>query len=355
MQLLLICIAVGVIVAAATAWFLYQNRTEYWRAQACDTFQKALIQELQKRDTMDVPFIQRGNFQLVEDSVDIQKPLKRRIRTEFGEKEYIIPYERHSNNMEKILGTQGMFSYVLHLAPLNPESLNMLWAKLMAEKDFQGNTVVRISVSDWQERETYAYSADSLSALRSDSIVSYYLGERSEMGVTGYISYPWWKAFSLKDIFLLGLLVIGCCSLFFMQECFIKLYRRFFVKHEPAVIVKEVPVIAANKSESHIYQMDEDLFFDADLGMLKRLSNPDEFLKLAPQTAKLLQGFLDADKYKLSVNDILDLLWKGDKSAQEGRVHTAVKRLRENLFFFSGWTIENTTSVYQLKPPASSR
>ncbi len=355
-QFLLIYIAVGIVVAAVTAWALYQNRTEYWRAQACKTFQKALIQELQKRDTMDVFFLSSGTSELSSKfDKDKKESVKRKITSEFGEKEFIIPYEKYKNNIESTLGTHGMYSYVLAMDPLKADSLNVLWEKLMAEKDFFGRTMVRTSVSDWREHETYAYSADSLSVQRSDSIVSYYLGLRSEIGVTGYIYYPWWKTFSLKDVFLLSLLIIGCCLLFFIQEYFIRLYHRLFVKQVSTVILKEVPVIAADKTESHIYKMDEDLLFDAGLGMLKRMNNPDEFLKLMPQGAKLLQGFLDAEKYTLSVNEILDLLWKGDKNAQEGRVHTAIKRLRENLLSFSGWTIVNITSAYQLRPPASSR
>lgn len=45
------------------------------------------------------------------------------------------------------------------------------------------------------------------------------------IGVTGYVYYHWWTAFTAKDMVLLCALVLGCFLLYFIQEYIIKVYR----------------------------------------------------------------------------------------------------------------------------------
>lgn len=40
--MLLTCVAIGIIAAIITGWFLYQNRMEFWKTQARSTFRVAL-------------------------------------------------------------------------------------------------------------------------------------------------------------------------------------------------------------------------------------------------------------------------------------------------------------------------
>ena len=133
-----------------------------------------------------------------------------------------------------------------------------------------------------------SYSNDLSYLSKSDSLISCYLGYRCEIGVTGYVHSFWWKVFTLKDKILLGALVVASLLLFFVQEFMIRIYRRLFIK--------EIPVIAMDKSQSHIYQLEDDCFFDADSMNLK---NSVVNVKLTPLPATLLQGFLDAQDNKL--------------------------------------------------------
>ena len=48
--MLLIYVAIGIIAAVITGWFVYQNRMEYWETQARSAFRVALGKELQKRN-----------------------------------------------------------------------------------------------------------------------------------------------------------------------------------------------------------------------------------------------------------------------------------------------------------------
>lgn len=145
--------------------------------------------------------------------------------------------------------------------------------------------------------------------------------------MTGFTYFSWWKVLTLKDKILLGALVVACLLLFFVQEFMIRIYRRLFIK--------EIPVIAVNKSQSHIYQLEDDCFFDADSMSLK---NSTVNVKLTPLLATLLQGFLDAQDNKLSINEIIMLLWP-DSAGTSERVHTTIGRLRKCLSKID-WIVE---------------
>ncbi|WP_147331302.1 MULTISPECIES: winged helix-turn-helix domain-containing protein [Bacteroides] len=75
-------------------------------------------------------------------------------------------------------------------------------------------------------------------------------------------------------------------------------------------------------------------------------------MKLTSMPAKLLQGFLEAEKRRLSVNEIIELLWSGD-AVDIARVYTIIKRLRKDLITLSDWKIMNENDSYQLKNPHS--
>ena len=62
--MLLIYVAIGIIAAVITGWFVYQNRMEYWETQARSAFRVALGKELQKRNEVDVYFSSSGNIRV---------------------------------------------------------------------------------------------------------------------------------------------------------------------------------------------------------------------------------------------------------------------------------------------------
>ena len=64
------------------------------------------------------------NFKLPNDSIDIKKdPIKIPIASEFGKKDFLVPYEKHHYNIEQSSDKRGMHSYLLKVSPLNADSI----------------------------------------------------------------------------------------------------------------------------------------------------------------------------------------------------------------------------------------
>ncbi|MGG6547246.1 UNVERIFIED_CONTAM: helix-turn-helix domain-containing protein, partial [Prevotella sp. 15_C9] len=74
------------------------------------------------------------------------------MESEYGKKDFFVPYEKYFHNVEQSSNLRGMHSYILHMFPLQADSLNRIWYRLLEEMNYSGKTVVRISVADWDER-----------------------------------------------------------------------------------------------------------------------------------------------------------------------------------------------------------
>ena len=144
---------------------------------------------------------------------------------------------------------------------------------------------------------------------------------------------------------LMVALIVSCILLFFMRGYVYRVYYRLFVKEKHIVIEKEVPVVVGRESRPHTYRLEEGVYFDADSRLLKK---GDDVVKLAPLLARLLQGFLDAENYTLSNDEILHLLWP-DGSGTQDKLYQNIKRLRNYLSKISICTVEGEKFVYHLK------
>lgn len=339
-KLLLMYAMIGVLGACVTGYFLYQNKVKYWKQQAYDAFPIALKQELKKRESINVYFATSGNANLPEDVTESKIVT---MESEYGKKEYEISYLKILHNIGTNSLQKGIHSIKLEKHPLNANELNNVWDSLLVEMGFRGRTGTRVSVTDLSERETCTYSDKRYA--KADSLISRYIGYRNEVGATGYIHCSLWEVFSAKDVILLCALFLGCVSLFFIDKYVVLLYRRFFVKMMPVIPPKGV--------EAHIYQLDENMFFDS---YSRKLWNANAEETVASQPAILLQGFLDAEGWKLTNEEIIQLLWQGEAVSSE-RLHSAVNRLRLHLKKVSNsWTVENANFAYQFKKsPFSSK
>lgn len=349
---LLICLLMAV-VAVGGGIRLHRDRMEQVRS----AFGEALQDELQKWGAMDVYSCSSGHAgykKLPNDSIDIKKePVKVTLKSDYGQKDYWIPYEKYSRNIERTHEVSLMHTCLLHQAPLNADSLNLFWKGRLAKSGLPGTTVVRIATMDWEEHESYAYSADTLYLSKADSLATSYIGCRSEVGVTGYFYAPWWSLLSWK--YWGGLVVVAAACLLLFRIYVRWACRRSFVKEKsaaaekPVIQEKIIPVIVGRESGSHIYQLEKGVYFEADFRLLKK---GDAVVKLGASAARLLQGFLDAENHKLSNDEILQLLWPNGNGTQD-KLYQSIKRLRDSLSEISICTIDGGQFFYQLKIPHS--
>lgn len=340
--LLILYIAIYTLVAFTTAYFLYQNQVNFWKAEACNTFTEALKEEVQKRIETKVCFLTRGNENLTKDQ---EGQIVVTIDSGYNKKEVSKSLYKHRHNIDSNSMHRGLHTELFAEVPLKADSLNLVWSNLLEKIGFRGKNMICLSTTDNLNRETKTYSKDSVYISKSDSLISYYIGCRCEIGVTAFIYYPWWKVFSVKDISLLSCIGILCILLFVLFEKKSWIYHRFLVKEVKTIIRQEVLVKSMQDNETNIYKIG-DILFDTNTNILKR---GDVQEVMFPQAAKLLKGFLDAKDYQLSTVEVQELLW--GKYGTDPRMHTAIKRLRVFLNKCTNWTIENGNSVYQLKIP----
>lgn len=357
-RLQLIGVVIAVVTAVITGWRLHQFRLELWQTQARASFREVVAEEMQKKSKMDTYYATSGDVNLSEDTIySAEEPVKVEMLSGYGRKEFLISGERFRNNPGKTSQLRGIHSYLLHLAPLSADSLHIVWQQRLVRLGFPGETGVCVSVTDWWERETSTFSADSLHWSRTDSLAACYLGYRCEVGVTGYMRCPWWEIFTVGDKLLLCALVLVLILLFGFQDSIIRFCHRLFVREVPVVaerkvpvpVEKEVPVIVVPCRQTKNYQLSDGLFFDGTF--LYRHGGGS--VKLAALSARLLQGFLEADDNRLSNDEILNLLWPDDTGTPD-KLHTNIKRLRGYLSQITDWTIENKNRGYSLKSPISS-
>lgn len=105
---LLIYVAIGVVGARVTGYFLYQNRMEFWKAQAHDAFYEALKVEMQKRSGIEVYYATSGNVSLAE---EMKEPKTVTMGSGYGKRDYIIPYYKYCHNIDSRSEQQDLHSY----------------------------------------------------------------------------------------------------------------------------------------------------------------------------------------------------------------------------------------------------
>lgn len=330
LKTLLIYVVIGTIGACVTGYFLYQDKMGYWKRYACGSFQVALKQELEKRGVDKVYFAASGSFSLPADTGEYKVIT---LESKYGKREYVVPHFKFDHNIENNFQQRGLHSVILSKQPLDADTLDAAWNRLLVDAGFSGKTGTRITVTDLLERETCTNSGYPY--VKTDSLLSYYIGCRCEVEVTGYIHCSLWDAYSWKGKMLLSAIVLSCLLLFILN----KYVSRFLVRRMPVEVVKGI--------DTRIYRLDEDLFFNP---YTKELGNAETTTILTAQMVILLQGFLDAKDYRLTIEEIIQLLWPADTTVLAGRVHSVIKRLRESIAKVSDdWIIENGNLGYQLK------
>ena len=184
-----------------------------WNEQARVIFKTALLQELQKRDTLSISYISNWKATPALEEVN---PGTVEIELDSGKRKYEIPCFKFENSLVKGGIQRGLLTALLDESPLDADSLHGTWNKLLKESDIFLKTHTRITVFDFQEQPSSAFSKNVQKFSRTDSLFSYYMGYRCEVEATGYASCEWWWLFSDWRLLAIGGVCAGIELLFFI-------------------------------------------------------------------------------------------------------------------------------------------
>lgn len=312
-----------------------------WNEQARVIFKTALLQELQKRDTLSISYISNWKATPALEEVN---PGTVEIELDSGKRKYEIPCFKFENSLVKGGIQRGLLTALLDESPLDSDSLHGTWNKLLKESDIFLKTHTRITVFDFQEQPSSAFSKNVQKFSRTDSLFSYYMGYRCEVEATGYASCEWWWLFSDWRLLAIGGVCAGIELLFFI---FGKVYCYRKNRQIEEVEQEGLPVIVMAAEQSPVYQLEEHTFFYVER---MELIKQEQVVKLTPQTAILLEMFLQAEGCTLSTLLISGTLWPDGSGTQE-RIHTLIRRLRKILGELTSLQIKFKKDAYHLIIP----
>lgn len=305
-------------------WFSvssYKQGVADFNEQAKDAFGKTLEKELVKRNL-------GKSFGMVQHWTNLSKigevPPVVFVDRGSGRLEYKMSALKHQLNVAQDVNVRLLHSTALQKKPLIPDTLNAVWQQTLKTLQTTAETAVRMSVSDGRGHTATLLSADCTRFTSSPPLFTCYLGYGSEVELIGFISAPWWYVFiHYAGAHFLLLSAIG--ALIYLFACYL------IRKLQPSVVLNEVIVSQLvkdlPKGVAHIYQLKENVFFNADQGVL---SVDGKEIKMRKQAGRLLEMFLNAENYELSDAAIMEQLWaKGSETAE--KLQQAISRLRSSL------------------------
>ena len=343
-----LCLLVMMVGGILLAW-QYNERKKEWNAIVRETFGASLKIELEKRSNDSVLII--PVYRPVHQQLNEPIPDSVVLQTEFGRKVYRIPRYKYENSYYKERRKRLVSSVLLKDHPFSADSLQQHWDDLLGEKRVKIPVGVRTTATDLLEQTDTVYSRQVSFYQETDSLLSYYLGYRCEVEVTGYISsYSMWNVLGVWRI----LLVFLCPWLLWGlgYEWYDSLRGLFPVHTKKTVIEKrevivEKPVykvVVDDAAEVFIYDLGDGVYFDS---RQRTLYRNDEKEIIAPQLSILLKQFLKSPRHCLSMEEIDEAMWHG--GGNSAKLYKLIQRLRAALEQMTDLTIRNDgEGVYRL-------
>lgn len=326
------------------AWALHDahlKQVEDWKEGAKAAFEEALWIEVDKRS--EIPIFRSY------DGVKGKTTLKERIpdsvfiRSKSGRKGYRIELFRYENSLLKEYDGRTMLTALLEIHPLSADTLSMHLDSLMVEKKIPLQTHIRYIYTDEELKNDTVY-AHADSHLQLDSLTVKYMGFRCEHEVMAFVAFPQWHQ---------GLSWGAWCGLVLPWVAWVLLlvfyapveayFRRKFVTEK--VVEKEIHVADVTIDKAMVYRLSETILFDSFAGTLM---SGDTTYTLTPQSSLLLKLFLRKENHRLSPEEIMQELWKGNATSDQ--MYKAIQRLRKELQKASSEiVIKNVNGDYELK------
>ena len=333
------------------AWTLYdayQKQVAEWNEGAKAAFEEALWIEVNKRAEVPIYYSSSGEEGVT--TLNEKIPDSVAVMTMNGWQKYKIDRYKYDNSLIKEGKKRGHLGALLEMYPLSIDTLMFQWDSLLAERQIPSLGQIRYVYTDWKLRNDTVCVLTDEKMVRSDSLITRYLGFRCEHELVAYTSYSFWKSslLSLSVCWLmLPWMVWGL--LYFFYASLERFLQKKLVRKE--VVEREIHVADVVIEKAKIYQLPDGSLFDSFSGTLTK----DGMTKqLPPQSAILLKQFLRKENHCLTSSEIEHELWNGRGSTDQLR--QAIQRLRRDLKAVSSdVVIKNVNGDYELKLPISSK
>lgn len=287
------------------------------RLEAENTFNYAVKKEMQKRTRkLYFPYSSSAKTDTI--------PLTLFITTNDGTKRYEINAEKSKKNISQDFKERSLHSVSCEENPLSADTLQQSWHRALANKRIPIKTKVALTVAELDGKISKSESSLFSYLSPSHPCTVSYIGNRCEVEVAGIWEITWWSAISYDWLPFCGIIIAIVLAILFISHLH-KVHVRS-MKGKVREIIKLVKAPQDVKPE--IYQLSSGLFFNTYKQCL--IYNNNE-LKLAPQQCIILKLFLDASDYTISDNDLLQQIWRSDKSATINRFRVASQRLCKTL------------------------
>ena len=326
------------------AWALrdaHLKLVEGWKEGAKAAIDKALRMEVDKRS--EIPIFRSLNGEKGVTTLKERIPDSVFITSKLGRRGYRIELFRFENSLLKENVGRYLLTTLLEIQPLSVDTLLMDLDSLLMEKQIPLQTQIRYIYTDEELKNDTMY-AHADSRLQLDSLTVKYMGFRCEHEVMAFVAFPQWlQGLSWGAWFGLVLPWVAWVLLLVFYAPVEAYFRRKFVSEK--VVEKEIHVADVTIDKAMVYRLSETILFDSFAGTLM---SGDTTYTLTPQSSLLLKLFLRKENHRLSPEEIMQELWKGNATSDQ--MYKAIQRLRKELQKASSEiVIKNVNGDYELK------
>ena len=326
------------------AWALHDahlKQVEEWKESAKTAFEEALWMEVDKRS--EIPIFRSLNGEKGVTTLKERIPDSVFITSKLGRRGYRIELFRFENSLLKENVGRYLLTTLLEIQPLSVDTLLMDLDSLLMEKHIPLQTQIRYIYTDEELKNDTMY-AHADSRLQLDSLTVKYMGFRCEHEVMAFVAFPQWlQGLSWGAWFGLVLPWVAWVLLLVFYAPVEAYFRRKFVSEK--VVEKEIHVADVTIDKAMVYRLSETILFDSFAGTLM---SGDTTYTLTPQSSLLLKLFLRKENHRLSPEEIMQELWKGNATSDQ--MYKAIQRLRKELQKASSEiVIKNVNGDYELK------
>ena len=326
------------------AWALHDahlKQVEEWKESAKTAFEEALWMEVDKRS--EIPIFRSLNGEKGVTTLKERIPDSVFITSKLGRRGYRIELFRFENSLLKENVGRYLLTTLLEIQPLSVDTLLMDLDSLLMEKQIPLQTQIRYIYTDEELKNDTMY-AHADSRLQLDSLTVKYMGFRCEHEVMAFVAFPQWlQGLSWGAWFGLVLPWVAWVLLLVFDAPVEAYFRRKFVSEK--VVEKEIHVADVTIDKAMVYRLSETILFDSFAGTLM---SGDTTYTLTPQSSLLLKLFLRKENHRLSPEEIMQELWKGNATSDQ--MYKAIQRLRKELQKASSEiVIKNVNGDYELK------